>query len=555
MSDLAQVFTDLAAESDELDAMVARLDKAQWNLPTPAPGWTIANQVAHLAFIFHLAGAAAADTEEFQAIVERASKGFDAAVNAAIEEYMDDPAELLQRWRDERDTTVEALSALPPDTIVPWLVRPIPAFVLACAGIMELFGHGQDIADALRVRREYTDRIQHLVGFAILVWDFGYQARGLTPPDTQFRFELTAPSGEVWAFGPEDAEQSVTGPAVDFCLLVTRRRHRDDLKLVATGAEADHWLDIAQAYRGPAGEGRRPGQFADLDGSPPPGAAPAGGGAATFVSGGSAPGAGGLAGDLDVQAVLGPRHGLRRRLPGVADAHHQSGELNLEAAVGGVRGDQVLTEFECHQPVDGDPHLVRDELGVIGLEALVGDAPLGAAHDGAEGVPPVLPVRTGQRETADRGGAEHHRVQVRIGHPVAPVRPSEQRHVRDRVVGLPYAGEVVLQPGEALMHHLADEPAHATEVRVDGHRRAARLSGDPPGGQRLRPFLQQQPGGDVHQHEAYLRIGTAGAHDHVHSARSSRSRAEPVRSQRQPHRRPTGRPLTGPSRPRGLGRS
>jgi enediyne biosynthesis protein E11 len=266
MSDLAQVFTDLAAESDELDAMVARLDKAQWNLPTPAPGWTVANQVAHLAFIFHLAGAAAADTEEFQALVERASKGFNAAVNDAVEEYMDDPAELLQRWRDERDTTVEALSALPPDKIVPWLVRPIPAFVLACAGIMELFGHGQDIADALRVRREYTDRIQHLVGFAILVWEFGYEARGLTPPDTQFRFELTAPSGEVWAFGPEDAEQSVTGPAADFCLLVTRRRHRDDLKLVATGADADQWLDIAQAYRGPAGEGRRPGQFADLDG-------------------------------------------------------------------------------------------------------------------------------------------------------------------------------------------------------------------------------------------------------------------------------------------------
>jgi hypothetical protein len=35
---------------------------------------------------------------------------------------------------------------------------------------------------------------------------------------------------------------------------------------VATGADADQWLDIAQAYRGPAGEGRRPGQFADLDG-------------------------------------------------------------------------------------------------------------------------------------------------------------------------------------------------------------------------------------------------------------------------------------------------
>jgi hypothetical protein len=54
----------------------------------------------------------------------------------------------------------------------------------------------------------------------------------------------------------------VSGPALDFCLLVTQRRHRDDLALVAEGPDADHWLDIAQAFAGPSGEGRKPGQFA-----------------------------------------------------------------------------------------------------------------------------------------------------------------------------------------------------------------------------------------------------------------------------------------------------
>jgi uncharacterized protein (TIGR03084 family) len=96
----------------------------------------------------------------------------------------------------------------------------------------------------------------------VRTWDFGYQARGLTVPDKEFRFELTAVSGELWVFGPADAAQRITGPAVDFCLLVTRRRHRADLSLAAVGAEADRWLDIAQAYRGPAGPGRLPGQFA-----------------------------------------------------------------------------------------------------------------------------------------------------------------------------------------------------------------------------------------------------------------------------------------------------
>ena len=99
------------------------------------------------------------------------------------------------------------------------------------------------------------------MAFAVRTWNFGYLARGEQQPEGEFRFELTGPSGAVWRFGPEDSANRVTGDAVDFCLLVTRRRHRDDLDLTAEGPDADHWLDIAQAYRGPAGEGRRAGQF------------------------------------------------------------------------------------------------------------------------------------------------------------------------------------------------------------------------------------------------------------------------------------------------------
>jgi hypothetical protein len=34
-----------------------------------------------------------------------------------------------------------------------------------------------------------------------------------------------------------------------------------DLAVTATGPDAERWLDIARAERGPAGPGRRPGQF------------------------------------------------------------------------------------------------------------------------------------------------------------------------------------------------------------------------------------------------------------------------------------------------------
>jgi uncharacterized protein (TIGR03084 family) len=260
---LSDVISGLTAEGEDVDRLVADLGPDRWRLPTPAPGWTIAHQVAHLAATFRMAAVAARDASAFAAVVSRLGEDFDANVDAALAEYLAEPPKtLLGRWRAERDAAIEALAAVPPTQLVPWLVRPLPPAVLAAAGMMELFGHGQDIADALGVRRERTDRLRYLVEFAVRVWDFGYLARGLTPPDEEFRFELTAPSGALWEFGPATATQRVSGPAEDFCLLVTRRRHHADLRLTADGADAERWLDLAQAYRGPAGEGRSPGQFA-----------------------------------------------------------------------------------------------------------------------------------------------------------------------------------------------------------------------------------------------------------------------------------------------------
>lgn len=259
------VIADLTAEAAEVDQLLDGLSDADWARPTPAPGWTIADQVAHLAFIYRLAGTAASDPETFKAMTAKVSAAnFEAVVNGALAEFRNDPPEVLRnRFRAERDASIKALAAAPPDRPVPWLVRPLPPAVLASAGLMEAFAHGQDIADALGITRVRTDKLWHLAWFATLTWEFGYQARGQEAPDVTFRYELTAPEGGTWEFGPATAEQRITGPAEDFCLLVTRRRHRDDLAITATGDDANAWLDIAQAYRGPAGEGRRPGQFSD----------------------------------------------------------------------------------------------------------------------------------------------------------------------------------------------------------------------------------------------------------------------------------------------------
>ena len=59
-------------------------------------------------------------------------------------------------------------------------------------------------------------------------------------------------------FGPPDAAERVTGPALDFCLLAVRRRHLDDLAVRARGAHARQWLTLAQAFAGPPGRDPRP---------------------------------------------------------------------------------------------------------------------------------------------------------------------------------------------------------------------------------------------------------------------------------------------------------
>ncbi len=253
----------LTAECDELDELLAGLDDEQWKLPTPAPGWTIAHQVAHLAATFRMAGLSASDPDAFTAMMQRLDPDFTVNVANALSQFLSDPPEVLfGRWQAERAAAVKALASVPADQTVPWLVNPLPPSVLMMAGMMEAFAHGQDIADALGVQRTRTDRIKFLVAFAVRTWDFGYLARDEARPDVEFRFELTAPSGAQWEFGPEDATQRISGPAEDFCLLVTRRRHHEDLAVTAVGPDAEHWLEIAQAYRGPAGEGRKPRQFA-----------------------------------------------------------------------------------------------------------------------------------------------------------------------------------------------------------------------------------------------------------------------------------------------------
>ncbi|MEV0976900.1 TIGR03084 family metal-binding protein [Streptomyces sp. NPDC049915] len=259
MSDPTPVIDDLRDESDELDRLVAQLSTGQWALRTPAPGWTVAHQIAHLAWTDRSALCAVTDEDGFRALVEQALAAPDTFVDeGAAEGAALPPATLLQRWREGRTALDKALRAAPPGARFPWYGPPMAGASMASARLMETWAHGQDVADALGVRRQPTDRLRHVVRLGVRTRDFAFGVRGLPVPAEEFRVELRAPSGDLWTYGPEDAQQRVTGPALDFCLLVTQRAHRADLALRAEGPDADAWLGIAQAFAGPPGPGRPP---------------------------------------------------------------------------------------------------------------------------------------------------------------------------------------------------------------------------------------------------------------------------------------------------------
>ena len=256
---LTQVLDDLAAEGGRLDTLVAGRPTRDWRRPTPSPGWDVASQIAHLAWTDEAAHAAATDKSRWDALVVEAMADPEHAVDrAALTGGVAAPSVILERWRIARSRLAETLRSYPDGEKMPWYGPPMSATSMATARFMETWAHSRDVHEALDAEPEVTDRIRHVAHLGVRTRNFAFSVHGLDAPAEEFRISLTAPSGDLWAWGPEDSGQTVTGTAYDFCLLVTQRVNRVDTSLVAVGRDANTWLSIAQCFAGPPGEGRGP---------------------------------------------------------------------------------------------------------------------------------------------------------------------------------------------------------------------------------------------------------------------------------------------------------
>jgi uncharacterized protein (TIGR03084 family) len=255
-----ETLTDLLAEQDLLDGVVAVLAPDRWDTPSPAAGWLLRDCVAQLGESDETAAAVIAERRFPPATRRTAPAGSDLSGGQLWARALS-PGDLLAWWREARAGLTTQLERLDPEDRLPWasgVTMKRRSFITG--RIQEYWAHGLDIHEVAGVAPVDTDRLRHVAHLGYITRDFAYRNRGMEPPGTPLYVELTAPSGMTWIWGPADAPDRITGSAGDFCRVVTQRIHYTDTALRAEGEHAAEFLRLAQAFAGPPGMGRAPKQ-------------------------------------------------------------------------------------------------------------------------------------------------------------------------------------------------------------------------------------------------------------------------------------------------------
>jgi uncharacterized protein (TIGR03084 family) len=249
--DYNALLTDLRYESDRLIEHLTPLAPAQWDLPTPAQRWTIRDQISHLAFFDDSAHLALVDPVEFRVDADELVAGGMDFPDRIAEKYRTMASTTLMDWfGDSRRQLLTAFTSDDPKRRLPWFGPDMSVASSATARLMETWAHGQDVYDALGAPHPSSPGLRHIAHLGVVTFGFAHTLNGLQVPEEPIRIELLAPAGDVWSWGPPHATQRVTGPAEDFVLVVTQRRHWADTGVIADGTVAAGWLDIAQAFAG-----------------------------------------------------------------------------------------------------------------------------------------------------------------------------------------------------------------------------------------------------------------------------------------------------------------
>lgn len=251
MGEQRDIVDDYGDEQTELHDLLIGLDDDAFARPTPATGWDVRDQVAHLA-----------DTEEVALDTMTdgpRSLNVDAARFSSPEDFTESgcergramaPQDVLEWWWTGASKVREQMRMRDRNQRVPWgLGMGHQAFVTA--RLMEHWAHGLDIRAALDIDSVDTDRLRHVAWICTRALPYAFGVADVTPPEGRtVRWELTAPNGDdTWSFGPDDATDVITGPAGEWCRRAVQRllpEHATSLR--ADGPLAELAITHARAF-------------------------------------------------------------------------------------------------------------------------------------------------------------------------------------------------------------------------------------------------------------------------------------------------------------------
>ncbi|GAY15555.1 TIGR03084 family metal-binding protein [Mycobacterium sp. shizuoka-1] len=249
--DYPGLLADLRGETDHLVSVLSDLDVDDWQLPTPAAGWSIQDQMSHLAYFDDATHQALADPIAFRTHAdELMAGGMDFPDRIAAEHRVLTPERILEWFVDARTSMLAAFEGDDPKRRLPWFGPDMSVASSATARLMETWAHGQDIYDTVGIAHPPSTGLRGIAHLGVATFAFAYHLNGRQVPAEPVRVELQSPDGQSWAWGPADAVNRIHGPTEDFVLTVTQRRHWTETALTADGPIATDWLDIAQAFAG-----------------------------------------------------------------------------------------------------------------------------------------------------------------------------------------------------------------------------------------------------------------------------------------------------------------
>jgi uncharacterized protein (TIGR03084 family) len=240
------IFDDLEAEQNQLNMVLAGLTDDQWESPSSASGWSVADVVLHLAqteevVIASAAGRPAGPTGE----------GSDLSVDQWADEFVKAertaPAEVFARWNEARRAAVAVLRSADPATLLPWVGPPLKPATLATTRLAEHWAHALDVTGGLGLDYPDTDRLRNVAWLAHRTLPYAFAVAKQEMPGPVF-CDLTGPDGTPWPIGPADAESVISGPAAAFCRVAAQRLAPGDSGLTTTGPHADEALRVVRTY-------------------------------------------------------------------------------------------------------------------------------------------------------------------------------------------------------------------------------------------------------------------------------------------------------------------